>query len=158
MYCQDQIMAGTTNFLAGSPGWHNFEMITSGNKAEFKAMMENIECGAFAHKDRQIQNILHHCELYNESGRQREVRERCKRKLQITESRRMCLPMYNVELTRAQYDKLFKGKPFRRNMMKKKASSRMSFGMLSRTGFGPPKFARKQTRFGDETNDGVTNI
>lgn len=43
-----------------------------------------------------------------------------------------------MKLGRAQYDKIFKGKPFRKNLLKKRSrsSSKAGIGMGSRSGFG----------------------
>ena len=69
--------------------------------------MNMIEAASYMKNDIQVQNILTQYKLRDENKSQQDHREFIELKLGHNSDRHISFPFYNINLTRAQYDKLF---------------------------------------------------
>ena len=114
------------------------------------------------HKDEQVENILTHYDIRKESNRAQKLREDYEKLLGISNKRKMNFPMYNLKISRAQYDKLFHDKPFQKTNRRKKSSmSRTklhSKAALSTIGFSGVTPASPEKKSPNRLNVGGNNL
>jgi len=99
MYCKNEIFTSAIDFSSEPPGWHNFDVVISGSKAEQDDLKNKIHCSAYLSKDKQIRNVLTRYELNKETNKDKEIREECQSNLGINGDRRISFPMYNMRLS-----------------------------------------------------------
>lgn len=89
-----------------------------------------IRCSSILMKDAQIENLLQQHDIRKERSKKAAIRESAEEKLGINYKRRMNLPFYNMNLSRDQFNKLFKGIPFRKGTLRRKQTNKLSVAKL----------------------------
>ena len=110
MYGMRDIFQPAIDYGDKKDAWNEMaEILTICDKKTRDRFLEKIDCAKFWLQDRQKENILTQYDLRFEPESDTTKREKIEKLMGHNSKRRITFPFYNMELTKAQNDKLFYG-------------------------------------------------
>mmetsp|Transcript_31911 Transcript_31911/g.42241 ORF Transcript_31911/g.42241 Transcript_31911/m.42241 type:complete len:140 (+) Transcript_31911:493-912(+) len=108
MYGSKDIFQPAIDYEGKKYTWRELgEILTIGDTPTYNRFLDKVDCASFLKKDLQLQNILTQYNLRNENAEEKSRREYIELLLGYNSERRINFPLYNMDLTKHQYDKLF---------------------------------------------------